>query len=166
MKRILSILLLLTVITAVNAQNPLPKGKSQLNVGIGLSDWGIPVYLGIDHGISTDFTIGGELSYRSYKENWKDNRFKHSITGISANLNYHFNRILKIPKEFDLYAGANVGFYVWSSPDTYDGDHSSGLGLSGQVGGRYYFNNKIGFNLEVGGGNAFSGGKFGLTFRL
>jgi outer membrane immunogenic protein len=166
MKRILSILFFTIVVSAVNAQNPLPKGKSQLNVGIGLSDWGIPVYLGIDHGISTDFTIGGELSYRSYKENWKDNRYRHGITGISANLNYHFNRILKMPKEFDLYAGANVGFYVWSSPDSYDGDHTSGLGLSGQLGGRYYFNNKIGLNLEVGGGNAFSGGKFGLTFRL
>jgi len=166
MKLILSILFFAITITAVNAQNPLPKGKSQLNFGVGLSGWGIPVYAGFDHGIGTDFTIGGELSYRSYKENWKNNSYRHGITGISGNLNYHFNRILKIPKEFDLYAGANLGFYIWSSPDSYDGDHTSGLGLGGQIGGRYYFNNKVGINLEAGGGNAFSGGKFGLTIRL
>ena len=166
MKRILSILFFMIVVSAANAQNPLPKGKSQLNVGVGLSGWGIPVYLGIDHGISTDFTLGGELSYRSYNENWGNNKYRHGITGISGNLNYHFNRVLKIPKEFDLYAGANIGFYVWSSPDSYNGDHTSGLGLGGQVGGRYYFNDKLGLNLEVGGGNAFSGGKFGLTIRL
>ena len=166
MKRILSLLILITSFSTLNAQNPLTKGKSQLNLGVGLSEWGIPVYIGIDHGLSQVFTIGGELSYRNYNENWKDKGYRHSITGISANLNYHFNRALKLPSEFDLYAGANVGFYVWSSPDTYDGTHSSGLDLAGQLGGRYYFSNKIGINLEVGGGNAFAGGKLGLTFKL
>jgi len=40
------------------------------------------------------------------------------------------------------------------------------LGLGAQVGGRYYISNKVALNLEFGGGNAFSGGKFGLTFKL
>jgi hypothetical protein len=35
-----------------------------------------------------------------------------------------------------------------------------------QVGGRYYFTEKVGINLEVEGGNAFSGGKFGLSIKL
>jgi len=149
-----------------NAQNPLIPGKTQLNFGVGLSEWGVPVYIGIDHGLSRDFTLGGELSYRSYRENWKDNPYKHSITGISGNINYHFNHVLKMPKEFDLYAGANLGFYMWSSPDAYAGSHSSGLGLGAQIGGRYYFSDKVGVNLEAGGGNAFSGGKLGLTIKL
>jgi outer membrane immunogenic protein len=166
MKRILSVLILLVSFNAVNAQNPLVPGKTQLNFGVGLSEWGVPVYIGIDHGLSQVFTIGGELSYRSYRENWKNNTYRHGITGISGNLNYHFNQVLKMPKDFDLYAGANLGFYMWSSPDAYDGTHSSGLGLGGQIGGRYYFSNKVGINLEAGGGNAFSGGKFGLTIKL
>ena len=42
----------------------------------------------------------------------------------------------------------------------------SGLGIGGQVGGRYYFNDKVGINLEFGGGNAFGGGKVGVSVRL
>jgi hypothetical protein len=166
MKRIFYTLILLTTINVAKAQNPLTPGKSQLNVGVGLSEWGVPVYIGFDHGLSPVFTIGGELSYRSYNENWKNFSYRHRITGISGNVNYHFNQVLKMPKSFDFYAGANLGFYMWSSPEGYDGTHSSGLGIGGQIGGRYYFSNKVGLNLEVGGGNAFSGGKFGLTIKL
>lgn len=166
MKRTLSVLILLMTLVVAKAQNPLVPGKTQLNLGVGLSEWGVPVYIGIDHGLSPVFTIGGELSYRSYNENWKNISYHHNITGISGNLNYHFNQLLKIPKAFDLYAGANIGFYMWSSPDAYDGSHSSGLDIGGQIGGRYYFTNKVGINFEAGGGNAFSGGKLGLTIKL
>jgi len=147
-------------------QGSLPVGKNQLNIGVGLSEWGVPIYIGLDHGITRDITLGGELSFRSYREHWKNNYYRHNIIGISGNGNYHFNRVLKIPNKYDFYAGLNIGFYAWSSPDGYDGTHNSGLGLGAQIGGRYYLSNKIGLNLELGGGNAFSGGKFGLTIKL
>lgn len=147
-------------------QYALPKGKSQLNVGIGFSSWGTPVYLGFDHGVHKDISVGGELSYRGYHDNWDNYRYNHNIIGISGNGNYHFNHALDIPKDWDFYAGLNLGFYIWSSPDAYAGSHSSGLGLGAQIGGRYYLSNKVALNLEFGGGNAFSGGKFGLTFKL
>ena len=89
-----------------------------------------------------------------------------TITGISGNGNYHFNRILGIPSNWDFYAGLNLGFYVWNSSSDYPGDHNSGLGLGAQVGGRYYFNNKFGLNLEFGGGNAFDGGKIGVSIKF
>jgi hypothetical protein len=31
---------------------------------------GTPVYAGLDYGIATNFTIGGELSYQSYNQNF------------------------------------------------------------------------------------------------
>ncbi len=166
MKRIIlsSLLSIFTIISY--AQSALPKGQNQLNVGVGFSGWGIPVYLGFDHSIGNDFTLGLELSYRGYRENYKGNDYKHSITGFSGNANYHFNRVLNIPSNFDFYAGLNLGFYVWSSPTTYDGTRSSGLGLGAQIGGRYSLSKSASLNLEFGGGNAFSGGKFGLTFKL
>jgi hypothetical protein len=40
----------------------------------------------------------------------------------------------------------------------------SGLGLGAQIGGRYFFKDNFGLNLEFGGGNALSGGKFGITY--
>lgn len=148
------------------AQSPLPKGKSQLNVGLGFSGWGVPFYVGIDHAVHKDVTIGGEFSYRGYNERWRDADYRRSITGFAMNGNYHFNSLLDISPDWDLYAGLNIGFFVWNSPREYRGPNTSGLGLGAQVGGRYYFSNKAGINLEFGGGNAFSGGKFGFTFKL
>ncbi len=140
--------------------------RNQLNLGVGFSGWGIPVYIGIDHYIHRDITLGAELSYRYYREKWNDYNYDHNIGGISGNINYHLNTLLSIPSTWDFYGGANVGFFFWSSPNTYDGGNRSRLGLGGQVGARYFLTNKIGLNLEFGGGNAFVGGKFGLTIKI
>jgi len=67
-------MLLLTAATSF-AQSPVGIQKNQLNVGVGLSEWGVPVYLGFDHGISQDISLGLELSFRSYNENYKSNRY-------------------------------------------------------------------------------------------
>lgn len=148
------------------SQNPSSSGSNQLNLGVGFSGWGIPVYIGLDHYITQDLSLGGELSYRSYHENWNNNTYNQSITGISANLNYHFSTILNLPSAWDLYAGANLGFFIWNTPNTYNGDNHSGLGFGGQIGTRYYLSNRLALNLEFGGGNAFSGGKFGITIKI
>lgn len=166
MKKQLLILSFLLFSSLIYAQSPIAKGESQINAGLGLSSWGVPVYIGFDHGVHPDITVGGELSYRSYSDKYANVSYDHSVIGISGNGNYHFNRVLEIPKNWDFYAGLNLGFYIWNSPSDYHGSHSSELGLGAQVGGRYYFSDKIGLNLEFGGGNAFSGGKIGLTFKL
>jgi hypothetical protein len=162
----LSVIILLSVISvlALNAQSPLASGRKQLNAGLGLSGWGVPLYVGMDFGISRDVTLGFEGSFRNYHQNYEKVKYNSSIVGISGNVNYHFNRVFEIPSDWDFYAGLNIGFYVWSSPDNYPGDGTSGLGLGGQIGGRYFVSNNFGLNLEVGGGNAFSNGKFGITY--
>ncbi len=152
--------------SVVFSQSPLPKGSSQLNVGVGLSSWGIPFYLGFDAGMKNDFSLGAEVSFRHNYENWKQNRYRHNIIGLSGNANYHFNRVFGMTPRWDLYAGLNIGFYIWNYAPDYDGKKTSGLGLGAQVGGRYYFSSKAGINFEFGSGNAFSGGKVGLSFRL
>jgi outer membrane immunogenic protein len=168
MKKILLALALLVAVIAVFAQNPLAVGQTDFNVGVGFSNWGVPVYVGLDYGAGNDVTIGGELSFNSYNESYHSIHYNQSIIGISGNANYHFNHIMNIPTDWDFYAGLNLGYYIWNSPSDYpdSGPHSSGLGIGGQIGGRYFFSNSVGVNLEFGGGNAFSGGKFGLTFKL
>lgn len=168
-KSILSILFIAVAFIGF-AQNPIDKGQAQLNAGVGFSNWGLPVYVGFDYGVHSDITIGAELSYRRYSESYRVNnqtyKYGHSLIGILGNGNYHFNTILGIPDNWDFYAGLNIGFLVWNSPNDYNGSHASGLGLGGQVGGRYYFNKKFGLNLEFAGGNALNGGKFGISIRL
>lgn len=170
MKKTFLFVIICFIASITYAQNPLPKGKSQFNGGFGFSSWGLPIYLGFDHGVHKDISLGAEFTYRSYHDDWKGVNYSHSITGFAGNFNYHFNRILKIPSVWDFYAGFNVGFFIWNSPHDYyygyDNPHTSGLGMGLQVGGRYYFNEKLGINLEYGGGNAFSGGKIGLSVKL
>jgi outer membrane immunogenic protein len=164
-KSILTIVMFFATIVMF-AQCPIGIGEKQLNAGVGLSSWGFHVYVGFDYGALKDISLGGELSFRSYDDKWNNATYHLRVIGISGNGNYHFNRILEIPSKWDFYAGLNLGFYIWNAPDDYNGSHTSGLGLGAQIGGRYYFSDKLGLNLEFGGGNAFSGGKFGITARF
>jgi hypothetical protein len=167
MKKIYLLLVLLVATTATTfAQHSLDKGQTQLNLGVGLSNIGIPVYIGLDYAVHKDITIGAELSYRGYNDRFNNSRYKHSIIGVSGNANYHFNHILNIPNNWDFYAGLNIGFYNWTSSSDYPGNYNSGIGIGAQVGGRYFFSDSFGVNLEFGGNNAFSGGKFGVTIKL
>ncbi len=159
-------ILILCIYTTAFAQSPLPVGKAQLNAGAGVSSWGLPAYVGFDVSVHKDITVGGELSVRGYRDRWRNNDYNHAIVGVSANANYHFNSLLKIPQNFDFYAGANVGHYLWLSPNDYNGPDASRPNFGGQIGGRYYFTERFGINFEGGTGNAFSGGKFGITLKL
>jgi hypothetical protein len=163
-KSITIVLLSLITVLAVNSQSPLGREKQQLNAGIGFSGWGVPLYVGVDFGVQRDFTLGIEGSFRSYGQNYTGSRYNSSIIGLSGNGNYHFNRILEIPSNWDLYAGLNIGYYIWSTPSNYPGSGASGLGLGAQIGGRYFFSKNFGLNLELGGGSVFSDGKFGITY--
>jgi outer membrane immunogenic protein len=166
-KKYVALLMLISLTSSILfSQGPIAKGQSQLNMGVGLSSWGVPVYVGMDFGVHKDVTLGFEFSYRAYHDRYNDYRYNHNILGFSGNANYHFNSLLKIPTNWDVYAGINIGFYHWNSSSDYPGGYSSGLGVAGQIGFRYYFTSRLGVNLEFGGGNAFSGGKFGISLRL
>ena len=163
-KSIIILLFSLFCVLGANSQSPLNYKNHQLNAGIGFSGWGVPIYVGLDFGVGKDITLGIESSFRSYSQNYTGSRYRSSIIGISGNGNYHFNRLLEIPSNWDLYAGLNIGYFFWYTPSDYPGSSSSGLGLGAQIGGRYFINRNFGLNLEFGGGNAFSGGKFGITY--
>lgn len=174
MKKIFSTFFLCLWASIAFSQAPVSKGKAMLNLGLGFSNWGVPVHIGVDFGVHPDITLGGEISYRRYREYWKwGGKGKNwvyndaSIWGIQFNGNYHFNRVLNIPKEWNFYAGLNVGYLIFQyDTPVSSGSSASGLGLGGQIGGRYFFSEKFGLQLEAGGGNRFSSGKFGITLKL
>ena len=168
-KKILSLLILVFLTSysiCAQGEGPISKGQLQLNAGLGFSGLGVPVFIGLDYGVHPDITIGGELSNRNYNETFFGSDYSHSITGISVNSNYHFSRLLDIPSNLDIYAGLNLGFYIWNTSIGYQGSGSSGLGLGAQIGGRYYFNDNWGINLEFGGANTTSGSKIGASYRF
>lgn len=156
-------ILLASLLLAINmsAQNTI-KGKTQLNAGIGLSQYGLPVYLGLDFGIHPDISLGVEGSFRNHS----NSNSNATLLGIGGNVNYHFNSLFKIrDNHWDVYAGVTLAYWFWNWDNNFLGANASGVGLSGQVGGRYFFHPKWAVNLELGGGT-LSGGKLGITHRF
>lgn len=153
------------------AQGSLEKGKAQVNAGIGLSTWGVPIYAAFDVGVHESITVGGKFSYRNYGHRYAGYKYSQSLTTIGVNGNYHFNQLLELPSEWDLYAGLTLGYYIWSDVKWSDGNNvvyggeASGLGADVQVGARYFFNDRFAVNLELGGGTG-SGVNFGITYKL
>ena len=150
------------------------KGESQINAGIGFaSDFGTPFYLGFDYGVHPDITIGVQGSYASKDYNYGGfTSFKGTWFGVGVNANYHFNTILKIPNNWDLYAGGTLAYnsFDYKYPNGLNSDvfggTSSGVGFAGQIGARYYFTNNFGLNVEFGGGTIASGGKAGISYKF
>jgi hypothetical protein len=152
MKKLLLLALGIFILTCTGfAQSPIGQGGKQLNLGVGLFDSGVPVYAGMDFGIHPDITVGGQIAL--------DLGFDYF--SISGRGDYHFNTLLEIPRDWDFYAGLSLGFLAGI-----DNDYNSDLDLGIQVGGRYYWSTDWGINLEFGGGNNLSGGRFGVSKRF
>ena len=185
MKKFLFLAGLFMAAATASAQADLGKGNLQLNAGTGISGWGIPVYVGLDYGVTDEITVGGELSYRydtsSYAIRANFGRFgeyrsdkityRHHTFGVFTNGNYHFNRLLRLPRQLDLYAGASLGFFFGSVTSSegnikYTGDDYSGFSAALQTGARYFFTDNFGVNLELSGGVLTSGAKAGITYKF
>ncbi len=126
---------------------PLSKGDRQLNMGLGFNTDGFPIYGGVDFAVHDEVTIGPQVNLVLDD----DASISFAFRG-----DYHFNRLLEITKDWDVYAGANAGIGIGT-------DDALELGL--QVGGRYYWDNKWGINLEFGGGTNFST-KLGVSMKF
>lgn len=159
MKKVFIFLVGMIIATSMAySQGSLAKGSSQLNAGIGFSSYTTPIYVGLDYAIHKDMTVGGEISYRNRTNYWR-------IIGITGNWNYHFNSLLKLPKEWDVYAGLKLGYLYYSTYDGYS-DGSTPLLAGGQIGSRWFFSNNFGVNVELGVGNSFSDGRIGITYKF
>ena len=153
--------------------------ESYFNAGIGISNWGIPLYASFEKPVASDINLGGgasfqtvsrSVSYSSGRTTWR-----HTAVGLEAIGLYYADRVLALPSDFDVYGGLGLGFFFWDTSfkdgpngfnESYDGPASSGLGLRGFVGARYHMNSNLALNLELGGGSVISGGRFGLSWRL
>jgi len=152
----LSVIILLFVTVNAFAQSPIGDGGQQFNFGVGLSNSGFPVYASYDFGVHPDITVAPMVQFNL-------DGFDYMI--FSGRGDYHFNTLLDIPQTWDFYAGLNVGFAAYFGDDNGDNDGISGLDLGAQIGGRWYWNDKWGLNLEFAGGKGW-GTRFGLSMKM
>lgn len=153
--------------------NPYSNGSGLFSVGVGASGWGIPVFVKYEQPVADNITVGGQLSFQTKGENYSSYKWKHTIIGLNARGSYHFNELLEVPSEWDFYAGASLGYYIWNtkydgpgSSFNYGGSGSGGLNIGAHVGARYFFKENVAFNVELGGGSVLAGGTIGVTFLL
>ena len=149
------------------AQSPLEEDGNQFSLSSGYTTAGIPVCFSYEMGIHPDISFGMEASYRMFNENEGDSTYNHSITGITFFGNYYFNSLLKMEEKMGLYAGLNISYYKWFSPDGYfeKGKSSSTLAAGAQLGYRYYFSNFAVF-IEGVGNTDHAGAKLGVTYKI
>jgi hypothetical protein len=150
------------------------KGDKLLNLGIGVNsyyDGGIPVGASFEVGITDAVSVGGNIDYFSRSYGYYSNDYKYSILYLGGRGSYHFNKLLRIrdPK-VDLYAGAVLGYRIFSWRDNYSGNglnntYSSGLYLGGFAGAKYYFNKGFGVFAEVGAIGS-TNARIGVAFKF
>jgi hypothetical protein len=129
---------------------PLDKGQLQINFGAGIANSGIPTFVSLDIALHKDVTLTPEVHVRFP---FPDYSFRG---GMLCKADYHWNYLIGIPSNFDFYAGARVGF-------EFGGGFYPRIG--GQVGGRWYWAQDWGMNLELAFGTGF-GFTFGLSKKL
>ena len=113
-------------------------------------------------GIGTGLYVGYEIPLGSAitiqpfaTTDWNFNKFIISVKG-----NYYFDNLFGVNSDWDVYAGANVGWRI----DNGDNDNS-GAAWGGQIGARWFWSEKWGLNAEFGGGSGVLGG-LGVTMKM
>lgn len=147
-------------------------GFKQVNFGFGVSTWGVPIYGGMDFGVSDKITIGPRISYRRYGDNFHAlgtrYSYHYNIFNLSFRGDYHFgSHISGLPEQLDLYGGLSLGYSIFTNdydgPD--DGLEDSRAYVALQAGGRWYFTENWAANAELSGGS-LSGLEIGLSYMF
>ena len=120
------------------------QAKKQLNLGLIGVSFEIPV--------SSAITIA-PAAYTNFDLN-------HLTLGVKGN--FYFDELFGLPDPWDVYAGANVGFGIALNNDN---GNASDLDLGLQVGGRWFWSDKWGLYVEIGGGK-LGGGAYGIGVTM
>lgn len=159
----LTLLTIFTIsIATMNSQ--FEKGTKVADLGVGFSGYGIPVHGNFEAFLSNTVSVGLGVNWASYNQLSK---YSYNFFYGGPRINYHFNDLLKLDSKFDIYGGGTLGYWMatYSGPTGSSSSLGNSLFLSGQLGARYMFKEKIGGFLEFGGGS-ISGGTLGVTFKL
>lgn len=151
MRKGITTLIILLMAVGLFAQQrgvaPLAKGEKQVNFGLGFSNYGLPVYASVDFAVHKDVTLTPQVNVK-----FDDNvRF-----GLLFKADYHWNYLMGIPSNWDFYTGGRAGL---------DFEDAFFLDLGIQIGGRWYWSDRWGLNLELAGGTGF-GSTLGLSVKL
>lgn len=178
--RKISLTILLLIAGTITQAQQFRQGTTVANLGIGLgtSLGGLgkvrpAISLSIDRGVwdvggPGVVSLGGYVGNTGYKYTDLGYTAKWNYTIIGLRGAYHYNGFSNIP-DLDVYGGAMLGYNIARySSDTNDdllaNSYGSGIGLSGFIGGRWFFTEKLGVHAELGYGVSILA--IGLTYKF
>ena len=147
------VFILCSTITFAFAQSPIGKGGQQLNFGLSGNPNYVPIYVSYDFGVHPDITVAPQVGI--------DLSFDWLNLGVRGD--YHFNTLMGIPQDWDFYAGLSTGYSILIGSSN---NNASSFFFNGQIGGRWYWSDKWGLNLEFGGGNLYGSGRIGVSMKV
>ena len=122
------------------------QARKELNFGLIGVNYEIPVH--------TDITIAPGAS-TNFDLNW--------LT-LHVKANYYFDNLFELTDDaWDVYGGVGAGYAIYNGND----DKDSGIDIGLHAGGRWFWNDKWGVYLELGGGSTQGAtGGLGVTMKL
>lgn len=179
MRKISLAMILLLAAASTQAQQ-FQRGTTVVNLGIGLgtSLGGLgkarpAVSLSVDRGIwdiggPGVISLGGYIGNTGYKYTDLGYTAKWNYTIVGVRGAYHYNGFTNTPA-LDVYGGAMLGYNIARYSSDADDEflansYGSGIGLSGFVGGRWFFTEKLGVHAELGYGVSILA--LGLTYKF
>lgn len=168
----ISLLLAFFSLSALS-QSAFQQGDKIIDLGIGLGSpyWGsgfkssLPVNpkLNVEFGITEEISVGGTVSYSGSKYSYGSYTVKYSGIFVGGRGAYHF----PVNEKIDPYLGASAGFVIVTVKDNagYGSAASSGFGYGAFGGARYYFQQNLGVNAELGY-SSFSFLSIGLSLKF
>ncbi len=176
MKKIVLAFIFAFFVVSLNAQDELPtaKGNKLINIGTGMlgGSGGVnltPVHIGFDYFIINNLSLGFDANWIYYLS--KDIVGNPHLFSGQAVIDYHFNELMNLPSAWDFYAGVKLGAGYMNTDKALEVNelaYKRGVKFvfNGRVGFRYYFNEKIGVNSEVGILSVSGTKTSGVTFML
>lgn len=142
MKKFLLVTLLVFILIAgVNAED-FEEGQKFLTGQIGLNSYAIPFGGSYTMALTDNIEVGATLMVQF----WGDLGFSFTVITPSAEVYYHFTS-LELP--IDLFAGASLGYSIFSSNNEYIGVFASSMYLSPLIGARYFFKENLAVSLKL-----------------
>lgn len=109
-------------------------------------------------GVSYEIPVGENVSIAPFA----GTNFDLNYLALGVKANYYFDNLFQLPPEWDVYGGANGGYAI-----AIESEKNSDFDMGLHVGTRWFWNEKWGVYVELGGGSTSElGGGIGVTMKL
>jgi len=142
MKNLFFTLILFVFTIPILAQSYEGNGDMKMDVGYDIYGYGNGIKANFDYGLGNLLSIGAGASF--YLSNDENDYFLYTRASI------HFGELLDLPCKLDIYPGIELGYLS-----------SNDIGITGYLGIRYFFTEKIGVFAQIG-----NNGSVGLSISI